>query len=103
MRPKKRLNLGAKVAVHRYCAPTVGSLGVVSQNACAEEKATHMDDISASEKAISVVPMPAKMLPYAMEAGPPLLRENWKVVAAPVQEACRTKEKLMAETRLMYR
>jgi hypothetical protein len=62
-----------------------------------------MDDISASEKAISVVPMPAKMLPYAMEAGPPLLRENWNVVAAPVQEACRTKEKLMAETRLMYR
>jgi hypothetical protein len=47
MSPKNLLYRGANAAVQRYCAPTVGS----------------MDAISASDTAIRVVPMPAKMLP----------------------------------------
>jgi len=35
-----------------------------------------MDAISASEVAINVVPMPAKILPYVIDAGPPFAREN---------------------------
>jgi hypothetical protein len=58
--PKNLLYLGANAAVQRYCAPTVGS----------------MEAISASDMAIRAVPMPAKMLPYAIDAGPPFASEN---------------------------
>lgn len=61
-----------------------------------------MDAISANEVATSVVPIPAKMLPYTIDAGPPLLSENWNVAAAASHEHCRRKEKLIAETRLIY-
>ena len=47
MSPKNLLYFGANAADQRYCAPTAGS----------------MEAISASDKAISVVPMPEKMLP----------------------------------------
>lgn len=70
MRPKNLFHRGAKAADQRYWAPTVGSI----------------DAISAREMAIRVVPRPAKMLPYVIEAGPPLLRENWNVAAAASQE-----------------
>ena len=60
-----------------------------------------MEAISAREVATSVVPIPAKMLPYRMEAGPPLLSENWNVTAAASHDACRMKVKLIAETKLM--
>jgi hypothetical protein len=62
----------------------------------------YIEAISANEIATSVVPMPGKMLPYTIEAGPPLLSENWKVAAAASHETCKTKEKLIAGTRLMY-
>jgi hypothetical protein len=62
-----------------------------------------MEAISASDKAISVVPMPEKMLPYAMDAGPPFVSENWNVTAAASQEHWRRKEKFIAEGALMYR
>ena len=61
-----------------------------------------MEAIYASEHAIRVVPSPAKMLPYTIEAGPPLMRENWKVSAAASHEHCNTKEKLTVEKTLMY-
>lgn len=85
MSPKNLLYFGANAADQRYCAPTVGS----------------MEAISASDKAMSVVPRPEKMLPYAMDAGPPFASENWNVTAAASQEHCRRKEKLMAEGALM--
>lgn len=62
-----------------------------------------MEAISANEVATSVVPIPANMLPYRIDAGPPLLSENWNVTAAASQEHCRMNEKLIAETKLMYR
>jgi hypothetical protein len=63
----------------------------------------YIDAISASEVTTSVVPSPAKILPYTIDAGPPLLSANWNVTAAASQEHCNTKEKLTVETRLMYR
>jgi hypothetical protein len=62
----------------------------------------YRDAISANETATRVVPTPANRLPYTIEAGPPLLRENWKVAAAASQEHCRMKPKLIAETKLMH-
>jgi hypothetical protein len=38
-----------------------------------------------------------------MEAGPPLLSENAKVVAAASHEHCKRKEKLIEEEALIYR
>jgi hypothetical protein len=61
-----------------------------------------MDAISAREIATRVVPIPAKILPYKIDAGPPLLSENWKVTAAASHEHCRMKEKFTAEIMLMY-
>lgn len=58
--------------------------------------------ISANEVATRVVPSPAKIDPYRIDAGPPLLSENWKVTAAASHEHCKMKEKLTAETILMY-
>lgn len=46
---------------------------------------------------MSVVPIPAKILPYTIDAGPPLVRENWKVPAAASHEHCSRNEKLIVE------
>ena len=63
---------------------------------------TYIDAISAKETAMNVVPIPAKMQPYTMEAGPPLRSDSCMLAAAPVQEHSRTKEKFIVVTRLMY-
>ena len=103
IRPKNLFHLGAKVADQRYCAPTVGSLSLMSLTIFFRNEEAHIDAISARDSATRVVPMPEKILPYTIDAGPPLLSANWNVTAAASHEICNTKEKLIAGIRLMYR
>jgi hypothetical protein len=68
-----------------------------------ERKRTYMEAISANDKATRVAPMPAKIPPYTMEAGPPFNSENWKVYAIASHADWTTTSKLMTEGKLMYR
>ena len=61
-----------------------------------------MEAISANEIAIRVVPTPAKIQPYTIEAGPPFRSESCIVAPAPVQEHNKTKEKFIVVIRLIH-
>ena len=54
---------GAKVAVHRYWAPTTGSLHEVNDGAIHRHGVAYMAAISAREQATAVAPKPTKMHP----------------------------------------
>ena len=64
---------------------------------------TDIETISASEIAIALPPKAARMAPYTIDAGPPLSKENWKVVATVSHAACIMISKLIDEERLMNR
>lgn len=62
---------------------------------------TYIEAISASDMAIIVEPMPANILPYTNDAGPPFSRLNWKETPEASQAACRVNPKLMMAEGLM--
>ena len=86
------LNVDARIALHLGGNTLVAWLAKVD-----------MEAISANDKATRVAPMPAKIPPYSMEAGPPFNNENWKVYAIASHADWTTISKLKTEGKLMYR
>lgn len=58
---------------------------------------------SARDRETKVAPIAAKIPPYAIDAGPPLKSENWKLIATVSHPAWRVTSKKTADGKLMKR
>jgi hypothetical protein len=62
-----------------------------------------MEAISASDSESAEAPMPVRIAPYTIDAGPPFNRENWKIEANVSHGTSMSMSKLIDDGKLMNR